>query len=307
MFNKPKKVLFIDPQMDQIASQGDAGFDIILSPALYWVQKLQLPIKYTHQVKKLIPSLFEDILPEGNYSYTVFKIDDDFFIFAYQDKKIIDLLAQKGIDVAQVAGVYFAQTELMSQLPSAIDENQVLIEQDGIISIAPKKWVEDTHLLELEDLKLSNNKIHLQHYAHIIEKSSITKLVVVMSLFIVILSVEWFVTDQKIMQIEEEKSQLFSKYNLLPTMLQNRSIHKRYKKIFEKQTKLREYIAAILRIKLQKKQKITLVALEQGVLHVTISGATKNLQNTLAKQLKAAKKKLNTQLQGDLLDMKVQL
>ncbi|MDQ7066925.1 MAG: hypothetical protein Q9M40_02365 [Sulfurimonas sp.] len=68
---------------------------IILSPSLYWVQKLSLRVKYVREVKKLLPSIFEDMLPAGQYSYSAYKRGDDFFIFAYEDKAILKLLQDK--------------------------------------------------------------------------------------------------------------------------------------------------------------------------------------------------------------------
>jgi len=54
---------------------------------------------------------------------------------------------------------------------------------------------------------------------------------------------QYFITKQKIYYIEEQKSELFSKYDLKPTMFQNKALLKKYKDIHSKQTKLREELS----------------------------------------------------------------
>ncbi|MEA2091565.1 MAG: hypothetical protein U9O83_04260 [Campylobacterota bacterium] len=115
IFNPKLTTLFLDPNSESSYSAiKGAKVNIILSPSLYWVKKLSLPVKYLRDAKKLLPSLFEDTLPKGNYSYTAYKSGDEFLIFAYEDKYILETLSKEGISLSNVANVYFAQSEMQN-------------------------------------------------------------------------------------------------------------------------------------------------------------------------------------------------
>ena len=112
MFTKYKKqidTIFLDTNSNDFTNK--ESVNVILSPSLYWVKKVSLPVKYLRDVKPLLPSLFEDILPDAVYSYFVYKSEEEYFIFAYEDKKIFNLLNSKGIPASHVNNVYFAQSE----------------------------------------------------------------------------------------------------------------------------------------------------------------------------------------------------
>ena len=85
-FNQKYKTIFLDPSSD--ISSVEEKVNVILSPSLYWVKKLSLPLKKASEAHKLLPSIFEETLPLGNYNYSVYKKGDDFFAFAYDDKAI---------------------------------------------------------------------------------------------------------------------------------------------------------------------------------------------------------------------------
>jgi len=58
----------------------DAKSDIILSPEFYWVKKVSLNVKFTNEVKKMAPSIFEGILPNGEFEYRVFRVSDNSYV-----------------------------------------------------------------------------------------------------------------------------------------------------------------------------------------------------------------------------------
>ena len=83
-FNTQLKTLFLDPHSE--IEHTDEKVNIILSPALYWVKRQTLPVKYIRDAMKLLPSIFEESVPEGHYSYSAYKDGDTFVLFAYDDK-----------------------------------------------------------------------------------------------------------------------------------------------------------------------------------------------------------------------------
>lgn len=258
-FNTDKKTVFLDPHSELVIS--DEKLDIILSPSLYWVKKVTLPLKYERDVKKLLVSLFEDVLPEGAYSYSVYKhiapngsAPEDgknvFMIFAYEDKVILDLLQAQGILSANISSIHFAQSEL-DTLDGAvkINETQSIYVKDDVVTLVPCCWIEESGNLDLTNIKLSKHTITLAQFGHIVDNKSLITIGAILSVFIVLIWIELFIVKQNISKIELESSQIFAKHKLKPTMFQNKSLLKKYKSIHENQTKLRKDFEKILKNK----------------------------------------------------------
>ena len=282
-FKRNVTTLFLDPawQGKREYKKGEK-FNIILSPSLYWVKKVQLPVKYLREVKKLLPSIFEEILPEGHFSYSAFKEGDSYYIFAYEDKKILQLLEAQGISNANVAGVYFAQAELKtSDTAYAINDTEVVYTKDDIVIVAPKIWFKDCKPLALDKHKIHSQKITLEQYGHIVDKGSLYKIAIIVIALILIITTEIFITKAKTAEIENAQSRLFDKYKLYPTMMQNKAILAKYKDIYEKQTKLRALIGAFLKLPLKKEQKITSIIYKNNRLHVKISALQPSQEATV--------------------------
>ena len=308
-FKRSSRLLFLDPLHPHLVEyEKGEKFSIILSPASYWVQKVSLPVKYIREVKKLLPSLFEDILPEGNYSYTAYKRDDAYFIFAYEDKKILELLQLYGINMADISSVHFAQSEFEAlETPLRVNEREALYSKDGIVGIAPVEWFAELQDLKLEALQLSKYHLKLQQYGHIVKSSSLYKIAGLLGALILLLFAESFITSQKIQKIDASKEQLFSKYKLQSTMFQNRSLESKYKKIHQKQSRLRERISYLLSMPLQKSQRVTLIEYKNSLLKAKISGVKQQEEQKVLHFLKKKKVKLQESLHKDQLQLEMQI
>jgi len=290
-FNSKFTTVFLDPNNLDTSANGEK-VNIILSPSLYWVQKISLPIKYARDAKKLLPSLFEEILPEGSYSYDTYKSGDEFFIFAYEDKLILDTLALSGISMSNVKNVYFAQSE-MHDINGAvkINETQSVYVRDDIVVLVPCCWIEESGDLNLAHLTLSKHKVRLQQYGHIVDNSSLYKMGAILLVLSMLVFGEYIITTQKIAEISKLKDDVFEKYSLKPTMLQNRSMLKKYAGIHAKQTKIREYTSYLLSLRLQSRVKLSKLMLKNEILIAEFSNASRSTLSQIQKSLKSKKVK----------------
>ena len=307
MFTKFKnsyKTIFLDPFMESVQVEGKVN--IVLSPSLYWVKKISLPVKYVREVKKLLPSLFEDILPAGHYSYYAYKEGDEYMVFAYEDKIILELMAEKGISPSGVASISFAQSEF-SSLEGAytIDDKQILMIKDGIVIVVPSYWVKEAVPLLLDNLKPYKHTIVLQQFNHILKKSGFYKIGFVLLFLIIIIFGEWLITRNKATHIADQRSLIFTKYDLKPTMMQNRAINTELRKVYEKQTKLREYIGIFLKLHLAKGEKISYIGFDSKVLSVIIKGVTDSKKIVQALQRKGIYPQ--TRLKNSVLTLEITL
>lgn len=270
-FNTKLQTIFLDPhsEYDEITTK----VNVILSPSLYWVKKMALPVKYEREAKKLLPSIFEDILPEGSYSYAAYKSGEEFLIFAYSDKLILETLSQKGIALSNVANVYFAQSEIKDiEGALKINEMQSIYMKDGLLILVPCCWIEEKGALDLTALKHSNHSITLAQFGHIVDNRSIFKIAAILMVLILLVSTEYFITTQKASSLTALKEELFDKYELKSTMFQNQALLKKYRGIHSTQSRVREVTSYFLALKLKSGENITLINLKNRKMTVNFSG-----------------------------------
>jgi len=308
-FNSSNRRIFLDPSCDTaISVKKGEKVDLILSPSLYWVKKITLPVKNVRDVKKLLPSIFEESLPQGNYSYNAYKSDEEFIVFAYEDKKVLEKIAQCGVSSSQIARVYFAQSEFENiDKALKLSEKSALYVQDKLVLLAPLQWFSSVDALSLDEIKLSKHKINLQQYGHIVDPKSLYKIGGVLAAFVVLLIIELFIANTKLDKISLSKEEVFSKYKLQSTTLQNSASLKKYTKIYSTQMKLREYITLFLKLKLKKDQKITIVSYKNRILSVTVSGVKQATQKRIITMLQQKKADYKTAFHEENLKVEIKL
>ncbi len=273
---KQQQNIYIDIKTN-IDINSKIKYNIILSPSLYWVKKVSLPIKHARDVKKIAHTLFEGTIPEdAAYSYHAYKKEDSFFVFAYDDKKILSLIESKGITTANINAIYFAQSELDTmQGTYKANDTEALHVKDGIVIVLPLKWFQTLQLVNVADLKPSKEKIKLQQFHHFIDSGIIVKAIVFLILLIVVFSVELFIYKHQKDQIVKQKDELFAKYHLKPTMMQNKAILSDYERVYKIQKRIRKTIASFLKANLNKDEKIEQISYQNKVVRVVISHVNK--------------------------------
>lgn len=284
-FKKHTKSVFLDPNSPPFHL--DEKVNIILSPSLYWVEKVTLPVKYLRDVKKILPSLFEDTLPIGDYSYSAYKSGDAFFIFAYQDKLILDTLAEKKIMPLHVENIYFAQSVLGHiQDPIKINGSQSIYVKDEILLLVPSSWVRKSVDLDLSNIKHSRHSVTLAQFGHRVDSKNLKKIAFIMIVILLLTATEYFITAQKLAHITKLQDTLFTHYNLQPTIIQNQSLLKTYDSIHMKQMKLRTSISSILALELEPSQRLTQLRYKNNILDAEFSGVEKGKESRISDILK---------------------
>jgi hypothetical protein len=260
------------------------------------------------EARKLLPSIFEDSLPDGHYSYFAYKSGEEFFLFAYEDKKIFDLLSKNGIAYADIASVHFAQSEF-KEISSAfcVNEKQCMYLKDSLLVLAPSAWISEKERLNLDSLQLSKQTVTLQQFGHIVDNSSLYKIGAILGVLALILIVEIFIATAKRDEIALAREGIFSKYKLQPTMFQNSASLSKYSKIHKEQTKFRAVISYFLTMKLQKKQKITLIDYKNNLLTVMIDNVSNSSIGAIKKQLDDNGVKYTSALKNSSLKVEVKI
>lgn len=297
-FNNKFNTVFLDTSSPSFEIHDKVN--VVVSPSLYWVKKLSLPVRYERDAKKLLPSVFEDILPEGNYSYSVYKSGDYFFAFAYEDKKILDTLAKKGIAPSNILNVYFAQSEL-TNLGGAlkISETQSVYMRDEILILVPCCWIEESSDLNISVITLSKHSIVLKQFGHIVDEKSIYNIGAILLILIMLMSAEYLITTQKIAGATNKIDDVFTQNNLKSTMFENKAVLKNYSSIHDKQTKMREDISFLLSLELKSSEKLSLLSFKNNILEADFSDLSQATQKEISEKLKLNEVKFKSSMSKD--------
>jgi hypothetical protein len=290
-FKDSAKTVFLDPNGDGFDIDGEVN--VILSPSLYWVKKVSIPVKSIREARGLIASLFEDTLPDdAKYNYSAYKEEDKFFIFAYDDKLIIDTLNEKGLSVSQVRNVHFAQSEFCNISGAVkINERQSIYVEDKIVVLLPCCWIKENGDIDIDGVELSKHFVTLRQYSHILNDKTYYSVIGVFFVLITVSAFEYFMISSKINNLTTLKDQVFAKASLKPTMMQNKAILAKYQNIHKRQSDIREYISVVLNLKLKEGIKIENISLNDKKINFIFSGIDKNGELAIKKRVDAKKMK----------------
>jgi hypothetical protein len=258
-YKKTHQILYLDSSIDNISTIDIKRVSIILSPSMYWIQKLLLPLKYKYQIKKAMPSLFEDIITnQDSISYYSYKDENRDYIIAYDKDKILTYIKALNIKLSSIKGIYFAQSELCNTAPLVDTTDNILLKQDDIVIELPKSVVDtkDTKAIQEIDIALSKNKINLKNLTADKNRYSIDKISVILMLLIAIFGYEYNILNQQLTDLTIKKKEIRKKYKIKDIKIYHK-LHKEYKL----QKSYREAIAIALSTRLNKDEYIKYISL----------------------------------------------
>lgn len=247
VINKDIQTLFL---YKDLKYSTDKRYNIILSPEFYWCRIFDIPVNSKSQIKKILPTLFEDILPHEDFEYHAIKLKENRYIcFAYESSKIIEKIKDSGLNPIKLNNIYFAQTELISFCPFKI-ENLAYIEKEEILIQIPQRFLNDDITdLNLKNINLSNHKIKLNIHQNII---SLKNIYIISASFLILALINSFailsLNNEKDI-IDENKSEMINNYGLPKTSIQLNSMIRSLKSTNTKQYELRMLLDKILLIK----------------------------------------------------------
>ncbi len=244
--------------------------NIILTPSFYWVKRAYLEVRFAYSALKYAPSIFEGMLPEGDYSYYVVKTKKEYIFFAYDPDEIISSLNEKGILATQINGIYFAQNE-MSNISAPVECNEMdalVLHKDTIIQVK-KYLIDETNLRhDLDEIRhLSKHKITLHKSSIRHSVKELAPLMSVLAALIVLYTAQLFFSYSQQDEIKALPS-VFEEYKLPSTFVQNSSIEKKLRKNFKEQKSFRNLIFAILELPLSQQQRIEHLSYEKELFQI---------------------------------------
>jgi len=302
-----KELILIYKDMNSVSSIPANGVNIMLTPQFYTIKREELPVKYAYQAKGVAPSLFDGLLEDvQNHKYFVIKEENSWLFIAYDVKKIKIFLEQKGIAIAQVSKVYFAeQVADLFTAPMLIGEKEALVNLNGTITVLPQVALNpDEKPIHINANFTPKKGIAFEGggKSFLTTNESYT-LASVFVLFAVIYFVEASRYGGENEAQVQETQELLENYPSLQSSYARQSISDKYRIIDEKERKKRDVIKALSHM-IFKGSTLTSFLMDNKKFQAQFACKDKNVAKKL--QELAKKEKFNINKVSDSNDMKIE-
>lgn len=269
--NKKSKIVFFTKNS---SINSEDSMNLVLSPEFYWIRSFHIPVTSEKKALKLLPSLFDDILPHNNFDYFVIKQDINRFIcFAYDHSKILKTIKNSGLKLNQIESIYFAQNELLEYPNFSFDgDNYSYI--DDILTKIPAKMNKDLFdgiKNQLDQANLSKYKIPFKLYETPI-KSNIQNKIILIFLILTCINIYAIINhNSTTSKIEQEIKQIKEKYALPNSIIEAKSIINNYQDKINKQVILRDSLYDVLNTPQFHKGDFTHINLDNNVIKIHLN------------------------------------
>jgi len=257
---KSTKTALIFLDKNSKAMQSEKKVDIILSPSLYWFREELLPVKGASQAKKLAPSLFDAVIPEGTYSYLAQKNGDTFWLFAFNDAEIAKAISNAGLRVNQIQNIYFAQNECeKADKALKVNENFALVNNEGTISLLPLRYIAESMDAQtfFEMHKRSKHKISINLFQNtLVDEKQLNRLIAIAIVFIFIYLGAYLMQQQQFKKVLTQQHALNESYQLPQTSFQLKGLIKALESKQKRQLSLRSHLKKLFKLSLKKGEYI---------------------------------------------------
>ena len=299
--NKSKKV-FLCTEMKILEH---SKIDIILSPEFYWVRIFEIPVKTLSQAKAVLPTLFEDLIPEiTELSYQILKLDENKYLcFAYSNQKIYESLKNSCVNLSLINGIYFAQNECKEFNQFKVNGKGFLYTQDNILVKVPTEIINDkTDLNEfINKINLSSNKVEIKLYSNFLNTKQLGIVIFICIIITILNFSKFFIFKSEISKIEEKMEEIKSFNNLPSSSIQLDSIININKKIAQNEINKRDILSYLLE---NKKLEIKNISINNNILEVNVTNTDKkNIEEYISNKYKI----VSSTVIGVNLNIKVQL
>jgi len=306
IFEKSREVFFITKQ-SRLRTEGKVT--LVLSPEFYWIKKEELPVKRVYEAKRLAPSVFDGFLPEGNFSYIVYKEDEKFILIAYDKEEILKTLENIVDDMNNIEEIYFAQTEF-SDIEGCveIDDKNAIASIEGVIVQVPRRCANPSMRIDelLEGMELSKYKIKIGAQ-EVMGKKELVLYAAVFALFTLSFLTEYAIYKTEIKKMQTRKAQILTKYNLPRTSIQLKSIKNSLLKSYNTQKRIRDTIDYLGSVELKKGEFIDMISVDTKNADFSIKLSSKQRQNAVISYIQKRYKIIEKSQNNDILTIKIKV
>ena len=282
-----KDIFFITKNFDK---QITATSNLILSPEFYWVKRVSLNVSFAYEVKKMAPSLFDGMLPVGNFEYFVFKLaKNDYIVTAFDMTSIKKNLQSLKIDMNFVEKIYLAQSEFVgNDISLRVNDTCGMTSLDGIMLFTCLNFIDSNVFLDdvIKHKKLTNNYIYSKQFQKVkIEPKQLTLLIWIVLLLNSIFVLDIIKLNKSQNKLSNKKEDFIEKNSLPQTSFQLKSIQEELEVVARTQNDLREDIYYINKFKLDKTESFQKIDFSKNKLSYSVKLKTKARESEFKKYI----------------------
>ena len=226
-------------------------YDLMLTPQFYVLKREELPLKYTHQAKKLAPSILDELTGEGTFTYEAFQEGESWVFIAYDLQKLSDFLYIKGGSIDRVGKIYFAE-QIRDKLepPLALNEQVALARVNDTATVVPLRLLNDPEQLGTFDETFRPEKSFALKRSH--NSFLDTRQAILLASLLGVLGLGWFAegyrTHRAIGAAEATLEHLLEANPSLGSSYTREATWKKYSATNTAQRRIRDRIKAISRL-----------------------------------------------------------
>ena len=306
IFDKKREIYFVTKH-SKIDKRGK--FTLILSPEFYWVKKENLPVKRVYEAKRLAPSVFDGFLPDGDYSYIVYKEGEEFILIAYDREKILKDLSNIVENIEDIEEIRFTQTEFEPQEDCIeVDNQSSLVWIDGVAVFIPRLCADEgKNILDLlKEIKLSKYKVKISQKDLIDAKSLVLYLFPFILLSLSFLT-EYAIYKKSIFSLESKREDIIRRYHLPPTSIQLNNIKNSLLNTYKKQKKIRDFIDFVGGMDIKKGEFVKSLAVDFKEAFVSIKISSPVRKNLIKRYFSKKYKIKKESLKENILNLEIVL
>ena len=240
--------------------------DVILSPAFYWFREEVLPARNASQAKKLAPSFFDTLLPEGMYEYMAVSRNEKFWLFAYDSAEIAEHLSDIGLKPSRIRAVYFAQTECYAtETPLKVDDATSLAVVDDVVTLVAAKYApaEETVQAYCARTARSRHKAGVSLYrSGLLDERQVGKLIAIAVAFLAVYFGNYMLLRHQYKQERIRAYALRQRYHLPETSFQLKSLVRSLESKEARQLRFRHRFKQLTQLPLEAGEAVTKMSFE---------------------------------------------
>jgi hypothetical protein len=296
--------VFVDSATEKVSAEGE--LDIVLSPSFYWVKYSELPVRSIREVMRLMPAIFDDILPEGSYRYHARRKGEGYLLFAYDQQAILQQLASKGVEPSRIASFSLAQGEFEEYDKAVrIDEASVLICREGIVIKVPSGMVADAVDLSLSKKGNPSERIGFTPYA---SWGTARELAWAGSIAVgaaLVLGLQWWMVAKENQTLNERLGEVQTHHQLKPTTMQNDAVLGALERRHSTQVQMRKAVESVTALRLRKGERLESLSTASDRLVASIGGVDAQRRKALERESKLWAFNVKTSFAGKRLTMEM--
>lgn len=138
----PRRKIWLYAQMSKLSVEEE--FDVVLSPQLYLVHRVDFPIRFAHQARKIAPSIMEEFGAKSDWIFEAYQDKEGWIFLAYDPRQILSQFETASLNPRKVKRLFFAQqfAEHLSH-PVRLGERNVLTNVKGIVTVLPAEFIDE--------------------------------------------------------------------------------------------------------------------------------------------------------------------